>query len=61
MEKGFTKKQLERIGCSNEKIQLVLDYQKRLPVLVNNEDVEGFCVNTRQLHEQLGVGKTYQH
>ena len=21
MEKGFTKKQLERIGCSNEKIQ----------------------------------------
>ena len=61
MEKGFTKKQLERIGCSNEEIQLVLDYQKRLPVLVNNEDVEGFCVNTRQLHEQLGVGKTYQH
>ena len=61
MEKGFTKKQLERIGCSNEEIQLVLDYQKRLPVLVNNEDMEGFCVNTRQLHEQLGVGKTYQH
>ena len=59
MEKGFTKKQLERIGCSNEEIQLVLDYQKRLPVLVNNEDVEGFCVNTRQLHEQLGVKKKY--
>ena len=59
MEKRFTKKQLERIGCSNEEIQLVLDYQKRLPVLVNNEDVEGFCVNTRQLHEQLGVKKKY--
>ena len=59
MEKGFTKKQLERIGCSNEEVQLVLDYQKRLPVLVNNEDVEGFCVNTRQLHEQLGVKKKY--
>lgn len=59
MEKGFTRKQLERIGCSNEEVELVLDYQKRLPVLLKGDDVEKFCVNARELHKELGVKKKY--
>lgn len=59
MNKGFTKKQLERIGCSNEDIELVLDYQKKLPVLINNDGVEKFCVNARELHEEFKLKRKY--
>ena len=45
----FKRKELERLGCTKEEIELVLDYQKRLPILVENESVEGFCVNARDL------------
>ena len=59
MNKGFTKKQLERIGCSNEEIELVMNYQKKLPVLLKDDKVEKFCVNARELHKELCVKKKY--
>lgn len=55
MGKYFTKKELQRLGCTDDEIKLVMKYQKKLPVLIENMEVKGFCVNARTLHEQLGV------
>ena len=50
----FTKKDLtEKLGLDNEKVKLVMSFQKKLPIL--NDEGEGFCVNTRDLHEQLVI------
>lgn len=56
MVKKFTKRQLlDQCGFETEEAQIILDYQKKLPVLVENEDIDGFCVNGRDLWKQLGV------
>lgn len=56
MIKKFTKRQLlDQCGFTAEETQIILDYQKRLPILVENEDVEGICINARDLHEELQV------
>ena len=55
----FTKKELERLNCKPEDISLILEYQMRLPILTENQDVEGFCVDARTLWEQLGVGRHF--
>ena len=52
----FTRKELERIGRTEEEIDLVLKYQKKLPIL-SDENSEGFSIDARLLHEQLGVKK----
>ena len=51
----FTEKELVRLGCSDDEVKVVMAYQKKLPVLVENEGTEGFCVSARTLHKQLGV------
>lgn len=49
---------IHKLGVEDiEVINLVLEYQKQLPIL--SEDGEGFCVDARQLHEQLKVGRDY--
>lgn len=51
MTQKFTKKELERLGCTDGDIKLVMEYQRKLPILIENEEVSGFCVNARELYE----------
>lgn len=56
MIKKFTKKQLlDQCGFNAEETQIILDYQKKLPVLVENEGINEFCINARDLWIQLGT------
>ena len=59
MNQKFSKKELERLGCNQEEIKLVMDYQKKLPVIVDNDEIERFCVDARALHIQLSIGKDF--
>ena len=47
----------KKLGMTKEEINIVLTFQENMPIL--QEEVDGFAVNTRQLHTQLGVGKDY--
>lgn len=38
-------------------INIILEYNKALPIL--SEDGEGFCINARDLHSQLGIRDVY--
>ena len=43
---------IKKLGETNsEVIEVVTKYNKLLPIL--SEDGEGFCINARDLHEQL--------
>ena len=53
MQTKFSRKELERLNCSEEKINLILKYQKNLPILIDNNIVEKFSVDARLLWEQL--------
>ena len=52
MIKKFTKKELERLNCTEDDISLVMKYQKLLPM----PDTD-FEMNARTLHGHLGVGR----
>lgn len=47
----FSRKELERIGRNEEEIELVMKYQKKLPVLIENNNVEQFSIDARLLWE----------
>lgn len=51
---NLTKKLGEK---DNEVIELITTYTKVLPIL--SEDGEGFCVNARDLHNQLLIGRDF--
>lgn len=53
----FSRKELERIGRNEEEIELVMKYQKKLPVLIENNNVEQFSIDARLLWEQLDKSK----
>ena len=54
MIQKFSKKELERLGCSEEEVTLVMKCQKKFPIILDNEsDTKGFCIDARVLHEQL--------
>lgn len=57
MIKKFTKRQLlDQCGFTVEETKIILDYQKKLPILVENDgELENFCVNASDLYSQLGV------
>lgn len=55
----FTRKELERLGCNEEEVELVLQYQNKLPVLISGYDAVKYCVNIKELYKQLGVKKTF--
>lgn len=59
MVQKFTKKELQRLGCNNEEIDLVMKYQRKLPILSEDNDTSGFTIDARILHEQLGVKKKF--
>jgi phage anti-repressor protein len=54
MVSKFSKKELERIGCTEEEIELVMEYQRKLP-FPNND----FEMSARVLHSNLGVGREF--
>lgn len=55
MIKKFTKRQLmDQCGFTDEETKIILEYQKKLPILVDNDETEGFCINARDLWTQLG-------
>lgn len=62
MIKKFNNRQLlDQCGFTAEEAQIILDYQKRLPILVENDEVEGFCVNARDLHKELKVKSQFSN
>lgn len=46
MSQKFSKKELEHIGCTEEEIKLVMEYQRKLP-FPNND----FEMSARTLHK----------
>lgn len=54
MVKKFSKKELERIGCIEEEIKLVMEYQRKLPFPDND-----FEMSARTLHNNLNVGRDF--
>ena len=54
MIKKFTKRQLlDQYGFTVEEVLVIMEYQKKLPILVENDTINGFCVNARDLWIQL--------
>lgn len=54
MNKKFTKKELQRLKCTDEEIELIMEYQRRFPIILDNEDnIEKFCIDAKQLWENL--------
>ena len=55
MSKPFSKRQLvDQLGFSADEAYIILEYQKKLPILIENEEIGGFCVDARDLWLQLG-------
>lgn len=50
----FSKKELQRLGCSEEEVELVMKYQRLLPM-----PSEDFEMDARDLHKYLCVKKDY--
>lgn len=60
MNKTFTKRQLiDQCGFTAEETKIILDYQKKLPILVENDGIEGFCINARDLWKELSVKRKF--
>lgn len=54
MVQKFSKKELQRLGCTDGEVKLIIKYQKKFPIILNNEDnIEKFCVDARQLWTEL--------
>lgn len=57
----FTKQELERLGRSQEDIDLVQKCQKLLPILFDNDEIAKFSVNAIDLWNQLGSKNEFSH
>lgn len=57
MIKKFSKRQLlDQCGFNTEETQIILDYQKKLPILAETDgNLEHFCVDASDLYLQLNV------
>lgn len=42
-----------RCGLAEEEALFILNYQKKIPILLENDGIEGFCVDVRDLYKQL--------
>lgn len=55
MLKKFTKRQLmDQCGFDAEETKIIMEYQKKLPILLENDNVVDFSINARDLWKQLG-------
>jgi phage anti-repressor protein len=50
----FTRKELKRLDCTEDEIELILTYQKKLPILNEYDSINELPINARFLWEQLG-------
>ena len=56
----FTEKELVRLGCSEDEINVVMTYQKKLPILsMTDDNSDLFHVDARVLHELLNVKQQF--
>ena len=54
MIQKFSRKELQRLGCTDDEIKLVMEYQRRFPIILDNEDnIEKFCIDARRLWTEL--------
>ena len=54
MVQKFSRKELQRLGCTDDEIKLVMEYQRRFPIILDNEDnIEKFCIDARRLWTEL--------
>jgi phage anti-repressor protein len=54
MLKKFNKRQLlDQCGFNAEETQIILEYQKKLPILIDDEYIDNFSINAKDLWEQL--------
>lgn len=54
MVQKFSRKELQRLGCTDDEIELVMKYQKRFPIILDNEDnIEKFCIDARMLYKEI--------
>lgn len=54
MVQKFSRKELQRLGCTDDEIELVMKYQKRFPIILDNEDkIERFCIEARMLYKEI--------
>jgi len=51
----FKRKELERLSFTEDEIDLIMKYQRKLPILANNDGIDGFCVNVEDLWERLEI------
>lgn len=56
MSNFFTKKELLRLGCTDDEIKLVMQYQKKLPILTKSNDE---YIDCKYLYTELCVSKDY--
>ena len=54
MNNTFSKKELSRLGCTEEETKLIMKYQKLLPMPDND-----FEMSARILHSHLQIGKDF--
>ena len=54
MVQKFSRKELQRLGCTEEDVQLILKCQKELPVLFDNDNIAEYSVNAIDLWNQIG-------
>nr|DAF93858.1 MAG TPA: AntA/AntB antirepressor [Siphoviridae sp. ctZd434] len=51
----FSRQELERLSCSEEEVALAMKYQRKLPILSENNFTTKFCVDIENLYTQLEV------
>lgn len=51
----FSRQELGRLSCSEEEIAIALKYQRKLPILSENNNTTKFCVDIENLYTQLEV------
>lgn len=60
--KKFTKKILiDQCGFTESEAYLIMDYQKKIPLLSETNDVEGFIIDARSLYRQLNPDDSDGH
>lgn len=53
---SFKREELETYGVDTKDIDIIMEYQKKLPIL---QEDDGNWIDARVLHEQLGIGAEY--
>lgn len=52
----FAKEDLLKLNCTDKEISLITEYQEDFPILSENENLDGLCIDARKLWKQLNSG-----